>query len=229
MAQDLQYASALYCSGQFVCAVMALKACLATVDVSRDDNFVNCIVALLGQVDVTEPSHLKAAKMEDFNFEPQPSAGKIAFLRMALAKCAPVKPPAGVCSCLQCMLVGGFWQYICTGGEASENGGLESCFLRALSKRELPQKPAHEHVDISVKLEAAGLLEHLPSEVWPPMNAVRELNSKIKNLQKAGQEVAFVAVDLCKCAFVLAVLLSLLGIVLCRAGFCPAAVASTSM
>ena len=96
---------------------MALKACLATVDVSRDDNFVNCIVALLGQVDVTEPSHLKAAKMEDFNFEPQPSAGKIAFLRMALAKCAPAKPPngsfgqepwgTGACSCLQCMLAGG--------------------------------------------------------------------------------------------------------------------------
>ena len=183
---------------------MALKALLATVDVSRDERFVDCIVSLLGQVDVTEPSHLKVAKMEDFNFEPQPSAGKIAFLRMALAKCAPAKPPAGVCSCLQCMLAGGFWQYICTGGETSENGGLE---LRALSKRE--QKPVHEHVDISSELAAAGLLEHLPSEAWPPMNAVRELNSKIKSLQKAGQEVAFVAVDLCKCVFVRAVLVLL--------------------
>ena len=72
--------------------------------------------------------------------------------------------------------------------------------MRALSKRD--QKPAHEHVDISAKLAAVGLLEHLPSEVWPPMNAVRELNSKIKNMQKTGQEVAFVAVDLCKCACV---------------------------
>lgn len=76
--------------------------------------------------------------------------------------------------------------------------------MRALNKQQqMPQKPAHEHVDISAKLAAVGLLEHLPSEVWPPMNAVRELNSKIKNLHKAGQEVAFVAVDLCKCAFVL--------------------------
>ena len=94
---------------------------------------------------------------------------------------------------------------MCTGGEAG--GGMESCFLRALSKRE--QKPVHEHVDISSKLAAAGLLEHLPSEAWPPMNAVRELNSKIKSLQKAGQEVAFVAVDLCKCVFVRAVLVLL--------------------
>ena len=96
---------------------MALKACLATVDASRDDRFVDCIVSLLGQVDVTEPSHLKIARMEDFSFEPQPSAGKIAFLRMALAKFAPVKPQVlavgtepwgtGARSCLQFMLAGG--------------------------------------------------------------------------------------------------------------------------
>ena len=55
--------------------------------------------------------------MEDFKFEPQPSAGKIAFLRMALAKFAPVKPQllavgtepwgTGARSCLQFMLAGG--------------------------------------------------------------------------------------------------------------------------
>ena len=85
-------------------------------------------------------------------------------------------------------------------GEIQNAAGLESCLLRALNK----QKPVHEHVDISVKLAGMGLLEHIPSEVWPPMNAVRELNSKIKSMQKAGQEVAFVAVDLCKsaCVFV---------------------------
>ena len=63
--------------------------------------------------------------------------------------------------------------------------------MLALNKRE--QKPAHEHVDISAKLAAVGLLEHLPSEVWPPMNAVRELNSgaRVLGLGRATSRLAF--------------------------------------
>ena len=47
-------------------------------------------------------------------------------------------------------------------------------------------------------LEALGLGKHIPSEPWPPMGAVRELNTKIKNLVKAGFTNAFVDSDLKK-------------------------------
>ena len=81
--------------------------------------------------------------------------------------------------------------------EESEFGDdqLQALFMRALGGvREQKQ----EHLDTAAKLEDVGLEEHLPSEVWPPMNATHELQNKIKTLRKAGQTVIFVAVDLCK-------------------------------
>lgn len=71
---------------------------------------------------------------------------------------------------------------------------MQEALLRALGKEE----PKVEHVDIGKKLEELGLAEHLPSELWPPMGAVRELAQKLKSLKKAGFENSFFEVVLTK-------------------------------
>ena len=110
----------------------------------------------------------------------QGNAGQLGFIEMAWNKCG-----------------GGQKAW---GGPAVEEGEiaddqLQAMFLRALGGgREQKQ----EHLDIASKLKDAGLEQHLPSEVWPPMNATHELQNKIKTWRKASQTVIFVAVDLCK-------------------------------
>ena len=53
-------------------------------------------------------------------------------------------------------------------------------------------------VDMHHKLNAIGLASVIPSSAWPPMNAVRELATKIKRISKGCECNLFVAVDLRK-------------------------------
>jgi len=175
---------------------MALQAFLATVDSTRGGAFVDNIMLLLGQADVTEVSHLKAAKLEHFRvcfqitlafcihgLSLQGNAGQMGFISLAWNKCGGGQKDGFVVPVED--------------GELCDDQ-LQAMFLRALGKGEQKQ----EHVDIAAKLKGFGLFDHLPSEVWPPMNATHELQNKIKSLVKAGQTLPFVAVDLCKCVFV---------------------------
>ena len=59
---------------------------------------------------------------------------------------------------------------------------LQKALLRALGKE--PSKC--EHVDVAGKLAECGLLQHLHSDLWPPMGAVRELGGKLNGLKKSG-------------------------------------------
>ncbi len=53
-------------------------------------------------------------------------------------------------------------------------------------------------VDMHKKLTDIGLVHLLPSEAWPPTNAVRELATKIKRVSRGSDMSFFVAVDLRK-------------------------------
>ena len=149
--------------------IMALQAFLATVDSTRGSAFVDNIMLLLGQADVTEVSHLKAAKLEHFRvcfqitlafciygLSLQGNAGQMGFISLAWDKCGGGQKDGFVVPVED--------------GELCDDQ-LQAMFLRALGKGEQKQ----EHVDIAAKLKAFGLFDHLPSEVWPPMNATHEL------------------------------------------------------
>jgi hypothetical protein len=162
---------------------MSLKEFLSTVDDKREPRFVDCMVSLLGQIDILELEHLQIITFADLEFAEKPSAGKMGFLRAAMSKCA-VKPS-----------VGGAPEDGEIIGSGLSRQEYESGLLRLLGKE---QKPVHEHIDMGVKLAEENLLVHIPSAVWPHTNAVCKLNKKVKALQKSGQEVASVAVDLCE-------------------------------
>ena len=162
-------------------STMSFREFMSTVDKAREGRFVDRVVSKLAEIDISEVEHLQSVTFEDMEWQDKPNAGMVGFIKLALKKCAvvPVEQAWG-------------------GGEEGEVAefGRESALVRFLASKE--QKPVHEHVDMAPKLAEVGLLVHLPSVVWPHSNAVCKLNKKIKGLLKAGQEVAFVAVDLCE-------------------------------
>ena len=54
------------------------------------------------------------------------------------------------------------------------------------------------HVDMAAKLGEIGLGHLVPESLWPPANAVRELATSIRSVERTGQVNAFVAVNLTK-------------------------------
>ena len=78
-------------------------------------------------------------------------------------------------------------------------GRMPGLLARVLECR--PQTRPVEHVDLKSKLDGLGLGPLFPPSSWPPAAAVRELQHKLKGLEKVGVKRPFVACDLRKCVF----------------------------
>ena len=74
------------------------------------------------------------------------------------------------------------------------SGKFEQALLRLMGK----EKDEAVHIDSAEKMGQLELAKHIPSEVWPPPNAVRELASRLKKLCKHGMVRPFVFADLRK-------------------------------
>ena len=156
---------------------------MATVDPTRDSRFVECLVALLAQVEITEVAHLVGLDFSDLVFEHPPNGGKIGCLRKAIKKATA---EAGVSASVDAVAP--------RGDDAISDERLQQAFLKAFGK----DQPKVEPVEVAKKLQELGLDSHVPSDLWPPMNAVRELNHKLKTMKKAGFASVFIEVELRK-------------------------------
>ena len=96
---------------QLLCLIhkmTSLKAFLMPLDASRDEAFVDRVVADLALVDITQVCHLSCITYDDLK-PANMSTGIMGHLRLALAKLKPTVPAVqawgtGACSCLQCIL-----------------------------------------------------------------------------------------------------------------------------
>ena len=54
------------------------------------------------------------------------------------------------------------------------------------------------YIDMAEKLTELGLVSLIPEELWPPVNATRELATIQRALRRTGQQNAFICADLHK-------------------------------
>lgn len=97
-------------------------------------------------------------------------------------------------SFLACILGMSLHVFSLSGTARAFGSHIEKAILRA-SGRDVED---FVHVDMAAKMVDLGLDSLMPSAVWPPPLATRELATKIKKLKGYGQKNPFVCVDLRK-------------------------------
>ena len=72
---------------------MSLKAFLMKLagEMKRDERFVDVVVGLFSEVEITEEEHLQGAELKDLRFANTPTGGKIGFIAEALKRAAAGK------------------------------------------------------------------------------------------------------------------------------------------
>ena len=106
---------------------------------------------------------------------------------------------------------------------AGESGPLATSATDLQSARvQLLSKPIKEtvKVDLGQKLEEHGLAK-FPVELWPQINAVRELAGKLQKREKAGEANVFLSVELKKCVVSCSCSLRLVSVQRFLLDFCP--------
>ena len=221
-----------------LCILVALRICVAlsllgamavkadefttfvqSVVPDRTPQFVDSIVKIFGDNDISSLAHLRMNGVEQMVFGSGVTAGKKACLfdcfmfdacvvlvlqgavaevirkfKEEIAETEGVKSPESepaedANGVFPCLS-----RQLCVFLAMLAGSWVENAFRKALG---LTQKPC-VHVDMMCELGKRQLADHFPSAVWPPTNAVREMASRLKAVRATGQPNVFVCVELKK-------------------------------
>lgn len=138
---------------------MSLKDFLKTVDSNRDGDFVEKVLPLLAEQDITVPAHLAEQNPQAWKFATPISGGVQHFFREAVRKYNANNPA--------------FEE-----GEVPEKDDHEAMQLAFMKAFGMPRVNKLVEVDLEGELKKLGLADLFPFDFWPQLNAVRELMSQ---------------------------------------------------